>query len=94
VKCVSEFEVLTPDPAIDKIVQIYVENQLMPRGTTGDAAHLAYASFYHADFLLTWNCNHLANANKKKHILTINDRLDLPTPEIVTPMELFTETDE
>jgi hypothetical protein len=92
VKCVSELEVLSPDPAIDEIVRTYVKNLLMPRGSTGDAAHLAYASFYSADFLLTWNCNHLANANKKQHIKTINGRLNLPIPEIVTPMELFTET--
>ena len=54
-------------------------------------AHLAYASYYKIDFLPTWNCNHLANANKKQHIRIINTRLNLPTPEIITPFELFTE---
>jgi len=54
-------------------------------------AHLAYASYYKIDFLLTWNCNHLANANKNQHIRIINTRLNLPTPEIITPFELFTE---
>ena len=91
--CTSQVEVLAPDDAIDMIVRTYEDNYLMPRGVTGDAAHLAYASFYSADFLLTWNCNHLANANKKQHILKVNSRLELPTPEIVTPMELFTETE-
>ncbi len=60
---------------------------------TGDALHLAYASAYKCEFLLTWNCNHLANANKKQHIAVINTRLKLFVPEIVTPMELFTETE-
>jgi len=56
---------------------------------------LAYASFYKIDFLLTWNCNHQANASKRQHIRVINARLNLPTPEIVTPLELFSEkTDE
>jgi predicted nucleic acid-binding protein len=27
----------------------------MPRTLTGDALHLAYASYYKIDFLLTWN---------------------------------------
>jgi len=31
----------------------------------GDAIHLAYAPYFKVDYLLTWNCNHLANANKK-----------------------------
>jgi len=43
------------------------------------------------DFLLTWNCNHPANANKKKHVKIINGRLELFTPEIITPLELFSE---
>jgi hypothetical protein len=63
----------------------------MPKSLLGDAIHLAYASFYRIDFLLTWNCNHLANANKKRHIQVLNDRLGLFTPEIITPMELFEE---
>ncbi|MCK5522717.1 MAG: hypothetical protein KAI83_06230 [Thiomargarita sp.] len=42
---------------------------------------MAYASFYKMDLLLTWNCNHLANANKKQHISIINTRLKLFTPE-------------
>lgn len=57
-----------------------------------DAIHLAYASYYKMDFLLIWNCNHLANANKQKHIRTINTRLNSSIPEIITPLQLFTET--
>ncbi len=91
-ECIPGLEVLPPHERLDEIVRVYIENQLMPRGVTGDALHLAYASVYKVDFLLTWNCNHLANANKKQHIAVINSRLRLFIPEIVTPMELFTET--
>jgi len=91
-ECASQLQVLQPDPHITKIVQVYLDNYLMPRVLKGDALHLAYASFYKMDFLLTWNCNHLANANKKQHISIINTRLKLFTPELVTPPQLFTET--
>lgn len=91
-KFISEIPVLIPDHQIIDIAQIYLDNYLMPRVLKGDALHLAYASYYKIDFLLTWNCNHLANANKRKHIRIINIRLNLPTPEIVTPLELFSET--
>jgi hypothetical protein len=73
---------------------VYLNNYLMPQTLTGDALHLAYATYYRMDFLLTWNCNHLANANKKQHIRIINARMNLLTPEIVTPLELFTETSD
>jgi len=89
---VSTIPVLLPDRRIVDIAQIYLDNYIMPQVLKGDALHLAYASYYQIDFLLTWNCNHLANANKRKHIRTINTRLNLPTPEIVTPLELFSET--
>jgi hypothetical protein len=88
---ISQIQILTPSPEIIDVAQIYLDNFLMPRTLKGDALHLAYASFYKIDFLLTWNCNHLANANKRKHIRVINARLNLPTPEIVTPLELFSE---
>ena len=45
----------------------------MPRVLKGDALHLAYASFYKIDFLLTWNCNHLANANKRQHTVFVKE---------------------
>lgn len=75
---------------IEEIVQVYLANHLMPKDVLGDALHLAVASFHKMDYLLTWNCNHLANANKKRHIRRINERLRIPTPDIVTPRELGT----
>ena len=82
---------LKPVEEVEKIAIFYIENHLMPDNIKGDAIHLAYASYYKIDFLLTWNCNHLANANKKQHIKIINGKLGLSTPEIITPLELFTE---
>jgi uncharacterized protein YjbI with pentapeptide repeats len=66
---------------------------LMPKGAAGDEFHLACASFHKIDYLLTWNCNHLANANKEKHIRVVNTKLGLFTPVIVTPIQLFKEED-
>lgn len=88
---VAELSVLPPNEQVLEIAQIYLDNYAMPQGLKGDALHLAYATFYKFDFLLTWNCNHLANANKRQHIRVINARLNLSTPEIITPLELFTE---
>ena len=80
---------LSNSPEIVEITGIYIEHFLMPQDHAGDAVHLAYASFYKCDFLLTWNCKHLANANKYQHIRIINTRLQIPTPDIITPLELF-----
>jgi len=74
---------------IDGIVQAYVRNKLMPEDPAGDALHLALASFHRCDYLVTWNCRHLANANKFGHIRRVNDLLGLKSPELVTPPELL-----
>ena len=63
----------------------------MPRDPAGDALHLALASYHKCDFLLTWNCQHLANANKFGHIRRVNTLLGLFVPDLVTPLELLGE---
>jgi len=82
------------DPAVAEIVQAYVARQVMPRNPVGDALHLALASHHRCDFLVTWNCRHLANANKFDHIRRINTLLGLFVPALVTPLELMGEDDE
>ena len=61
----------------------------MPENVVGDAIHLAIASYYKCDFLLTWNCKHLANANKFEHIKFINNKLGLYVPVLTTPLQLI-----
>ncbi len=88
---ISQLPVLPFEERITEITQVYIDNYVMPRVLEGDARHLAYASFHRINFLLTWNCNHLANANKQQHIRIINTRLRLYIPDIVTPLTLVTE---
>ena len=79
-----------PDAVAD-IIDVYLESHLMPLERVGDALHLALASYHKCDFLLTWNCRHIANANKFEHIRIVNGRLGLFVPALVTPMELCAE---
>jgi predicted nucleic acid-binding protein len=76
---------------IADIVSAYIQHKVMPADPSGDALHLALASYHKCDFLLTWNCNHLANANKFGHIRSVNVMLGLFVPMLVTPLELLGE---
>ena len=69
-----------------RIAQVYIDRRVMPRDPEGDALHLALASYHKADFLLTWNCKHLANASKFHHIRMVNFELGLATPILATPL--------
>lgn len=87
----ADIELLEVSDAVADIIDVYLANHLMPQERVGDALHLALASYHKCDFLLTWNCRHIANANKFEHIRIINGRLGLFVPALVTPMELCEE---
>ncbi len=91
---VSILPMLEITPAIAEIVDAYVCHKLMPADPSGDALHLAIASHHKCDFLVTWNCSHLANANKFGHIRRVNTLLGLYVPVLSTPLEFLGESDE
>jgi predicted nucleic acid-binding protein len=85
----ADIRLVPVEPAIIEVVETYIARLVMPRDPTGDALHLALASYHKCDFLLTWNVQHLANANKFAHIRRVNALLGLFTPALVTPLELL-----
>jgi hypothetical protein len=86
-----ELPLLPLESEVVEIVSTYIARKLMPADPGGDALHLALASYYECDFLVTWNCRHLANANKFGHIRRVNTQLGLFVPALVTPLELLGE---
>ena len=91
---IEPLELLPIEPEVVEVVTAYIQHKLMPSDPLGDALHLALASYHKCDFLLTWNCRHLANANKFGHIKRINTILGLFVPTLVTPLELLGGTDD
>jgi predicted nucleic acid-binding protein len=86
---IRDLPLLPIEQAITEIAATYVQQKVMPADPTGDALHLAIASFHKCDFLVTWNCAHIANANKFGHIRRVNSMLGLFVPALVTPLELL-----
>ncbi|NOY59710.1 MAG: type II toxin-antitoxin system VapC family toxin, partial [Calditrichaeota bacterium] len=88
---ISQLPLVPVEYDVMEIVQAYIRHKVMPKDPVGDALHLALASYHKCDFLLTWNCKHLANANKFNHIRHVNVMLGLFVPLLVTPLELLGE---
>jgi hypothetical protein len=84
---IPELEIL-PDiePLAESIVQLL---QLPPKAAL-DATHLAFAVIHRMDYLLTWNCTHLANASLQKTLFEYCSYHHLHMPVICTP-ELLTK---
>ena len=91
---IERVAVLPIAEAVGDIVDTYIQHHLMPNDPKGDALHLALASHHRCQFLLTWNCAHLANANKQEHIRHVNALLGLHVPILTTPLELIGEPEE
>ncbi len=54
-----------------------------------DIPHFAFAVSYEMDYLVTWNCSHIANGEMIKRLMRVNNELKRPTPLIVTPEEIL-----
>ena len=65
----------------------------MPSKAVLDAAHVAIAAVHGLDFLLTWNCTHIANAAMRPRIEAVCKDHGFPPPVICTPDELLPQED-
>lgn len=61
----------------------------LPATAFPDALHIAIAADHGVEFLLTWNCRHIANAEILPTIARICRRFQVETPAICTPEELL-----
>ena len=90
-RLIEDVPVVDEPSELRAVAEYYIEQKAMPFEAGGDAYHLALASLHNIDFLLTWNCRHLANASKMRHLAVLNGRLGLPIPMITTPLTLIPE---
>lgn len=74
---------------VTDLAEFYIQESVMPSYDVGDSYHLAFATWYRIQYLVTWNCRHLANANKFQHIQVVNARKRLASPLLVTPAQLL-----
>jgi hypothetical protein len=63
----------------------YISRGIFHRKFIADALHVAFASFYKIDYLVTWNFGHLANVRKQARIRLFNTAAGFFSPVIVTP---------
>jgi hypothetical protein len=89
-KLIEPMPLLEVTTEVLELAKVYQAEGLMPRRPAGDAVHVAIASWYRMDYLLTWNCRHIANANKTRRLEAINLKMHLGLPMLVTPHQLQT----
>lgn len=88
----DELPVLNLTDSAISLAQLFLDEAVMPTKAFGDALHLALAVVHHMDYLLTWNCRHIDNAQTKTMARGLCARQGFSFPEICTPQELMGET--
>jgi len=81
--------VLNPKPEADKIALSLMKRLALPDRALVDAAHIAICVVHGMDYLLTWNCTHIANAAFQPIIYEVCDTFGFSMPVICTPDQLM-----
>ena len=72
-----------------KLAVAIVQKGLLPQTAFADALHIATAAVHQVDYLLTWNCAHIANAEILPRVAVISGSFGIALPYICTPEELL-----
>src|SRR3954453_16530523 len=72
-----------------EVIDALMRDLSLPPRAAPDAIHIALSVVNGIDFLLTWNCTHIANAANLPIIESVCDALGFATPVICTPEELL-----
>ena len=81
--------VLNPLSEADEIVVALIDRLSLPARALTDAAHIAICIVHGMDYLLTWNCTHIANATFQPIIHNVCDDFGFSMPVICTPDQLM-----
>jgi hypothetical protein len=76
-------------PEVTALASALVAAGRIPRKAATDAAHIAVAAVHGMDFLVTWNCVHIANAVMTKALAATCTQHGYECPVICTPEELL-----
>lgn len=90
-KAIGDLPLLDITPEVEALAVSLLESRVIPRRAATDAAHIAIAAVHGMDFLMTWNCVHLANAAIAKAVANVCRQHGLDCPTICTPEELLGE---
>ena len=88
-EALSGIPILSITEAVAALSKALLQGRALPATALDDALHIAVSAVHGVNYLLTWNCRHLDNAETKpimRSVCTIHGYI---SPEICTPQELM-----
>ena len=93
IKIIQSLTQLEITKDVEVLATELVLSNVIPKKAATDAAHIAIASVHSMDYMLTWNCTHIANAEIYKEVQIVCDNNGFSCPIICTQEELMGEND-
>ena len=86
---IRDFPLLELNQAVRDLAGQFLTRSNLPPKAANDAVHIATATVYNLDYLLTWNCKHIANAQIQRKLAEISLDFGYQLPILCTPYELL-----
>ncbi len=80
---------LTATEKVRELAEWLICEGSVPKHAEMDAYHISVAAVHGMDYLLTWNCKHIANATMRPKVEAVCRRHGYEPPVICTPQELM-----
>lgn len=87
----ADVPLLGVNEGVYKLANELMKHVPLPAKAVADSLHIAIATVNGMDYLLTWNCTHIANATLRTSIETVCRDNGNEPPVICTPEELMKE---
>lgn len=85
---VRKIDILDISDEVIDLAQHMIHVKAVPKKAVQDAYHVAVSAVHGMDYLLTWNCKHIANAEMRLKIQAACRDQGFTAPVICTPQEL------
>jgi len=89
----ESLELLDLNDQVEALATALVGRRILPATAIRDASHLAAAGVHGMDFLLTWNCRHIANPFIADRPHSCFSEMGVHLPTICTPEQFISDDD-
>lgn len=87
----KDIPILEPNNEVMELAEVFLQQQVVPSKVSDDAYHIAVATVYQVNYLLTWGCKHVANAQLQTKLRQLSHQRGYELPVLCTPYELLAQ---
>ncbi len=91
---VKDITILVSNNAVVELASAFLQEKGVPSKATDDAYHIALATVHRMNYLLTWNCKHIANGQIQPKLRQISQKRGYDIPILCTPYEQLQQEEQ